>query len=169
MTTVAREIHSKQLLPFLSQLTMFYRTADTLCHTTTYRKGKSNARGHFPRWRPTNLRTSWTTTIFPLLGHVVHPDRHKYERFAVDTLRACFLSWCPNSRSRTIFPSPCSVPRCRSWWILSRHGRLPTKDLPFHTHVIILFTEYRSTFSLLEGRRRERRRRKERKGELLVW
>lgn len=55
------------------------------------------------------------------------------------------------------------MPRCRSWWILSRHGRLPTKDLPFHTHVIILFTEYRSTFSLLEGRRREKTKKRKKR------
>lgn len=73
------------------------------------RGGKRNARGHYPR--PTNLRTSWTTTIFPPIGHVAHPGRHKYEHFAVDTPRACFLSWCPNSRSRTILSSPCSAPQ----------------------------------------------------------
>lgn len=53
--------------------------------------------------------------------------------------------------------------RSRSWWILSRHGRLPTKDLPFHTHVIILFTEYRSTFSVSSGRSEREDRREERK------
>lgn len=35
------------------------------------------------------------------------------------------------------------TPASRSWKILSGHGRLPTKDPAFHTHVIILFTQYR--------------------------
>lgn len=98
----------------------------------------------------------------PLSRHVSHPDRHEYEHFAVDTPRACFLSWCPNSRSPTILPIPCTL--ARSWWILSRHGRLPTKDLPFHTHVIILFTEY--PFHLLprSNKQRNERRRGRRDG-----
>lgn len=42
----------------------------------------------------------------------------------------------------SLFPT---TPTNRSWKILSGHGRLPTKDPAFHTHVIILFTQYRSS------------------------
>lgn len=42
----------------------------------------------------------------------------------------------------SLFPA---TPASKSWKILSGHGRLPTKDRAFHTHVIILFTQYRSS------------------------
>lgn len=55
-----------------------------------------------------------------------------------------FSAGAPNARRLhpSLFPV---TPASRSWKILSGHGRLPTKDPAFRTHVIILFTQYRSS------------------------